>query len=151
MKHIRRKMELFIPSLLVLVLGAIVCFVFLPKWSPYTLGLLSFGLLFIGAVQHYYMFPYEYKLSVLQATAADYAPFIMLAAVVLGGMVATMLAFGGNPPSVAAIANSVPGASMMGAPANNKGASLGNNKGASFNLGGNNRKNNVASSSFKSV
>lgn len=145
-------MELFIPSLLVLVLGAIVCFVFLPKWSPYTLGLLSFGLLFIGAVQHYYMFPYEYKLSVLQATAADYAPFIMIAAVVLGGLIATMLAFGGNPPSVSAIANSVPGvSSLMGAPANNKGVSLGNNKGALFNLGGNNRKNNVASSSFKSV
>jgi hypothetical protein len=143
-------MELFIPSLLVLVLGAIVCFVFLPKWSPYTLGLLSFGLLFIGAVQHYYMFPYEYKLSVLQATAADYAPFIMIAAVVLGGLIATMLAFGANPPSVASVADSLPNVSMMGAPANNKGPN--NNKGASFNLGGNNnRKNNVASSSFKSV
>ena len=147
-------MELFIPSLLVLVLGAVVCFVFLPKWSPYTLGLLSFGLLFIGAVQHYYMFPYEYKLSVLQSTASDYAPFIMLSAVIIGGLIATMLSFGGNPPSVVAIANSIPGvSSIMGAPANNKGVSLGNNKGASasFNLGGNNRKNNVASSSFKSV
>ena len=139
-------MELFIPSLVVLVLGAVVCFVFLPKWSPYTLGLLSFGLLFIGAVQHYYMFPYEYKLSVLQSTAADYAPFIMISAVIIGGLIVTMLSFGGNPPSVAAIANSIPGvSSTMGAPANNKGTS------ASFNLGGNNRKNNVASSSFKSV
>jgi hypothetical protein len=96
------------------------------------------------------MFPYEYKLSVLQATAADYAPFIMIAAVVLGGLIATMLAFGANPPSVASVADSLPNVSMMGAPANNKGPN--NNKGASFNLGGNNnRKNNVASSSFKSV
>jgi len=107
----------------------------------------------IGMIQHYYMFPYEYKLSVLQSTAQDYAPFIMIAAVIIGGTVATMLSFGGSPPSISAINSSLP--SMT--PANNKGSSsLGNtkanNKGSSpFNLGGNNRKNNVASSSFMTV
>jgi len=97
------------------------------------------------------MFPYEYKLSVLQEAMQDYSPFIMIAAVIIGGMIATMLAFGGNPPSVGAMASSLPALpSFSGAtPANNKGA----NKGASmFNLGGNNAKrNNLASNSFKTV
>ena len=97
------------------------------------------------------MFPYEYKLSTLRQYASDYSPFIMIAAVIIGGMIATMLAFGGNPPSVTSMASSLPAMpSFSGAtPANNKGA---NNKGASFNLGGNNAKrNNLASNSFKTV
>lgn len=145
-------MELFIPSLLVLLVGAIVCFVLMPSWSPYTLGVVSFVLFAIGAFQHYSTFPYEYKLSSLQSAATDYAPFIMIAAVIIGGMIATMLTFGGNPPSVTSMASSLPAMpSFSGAtPANNKGA---NNKGASmFNLGGNNAKrNNLASNSFKTV
>jgi hypothetical protein len=145
-------MELFIPSLLVLLVGAIVCFVLMPSWSPYTLGMLSFGLLAIGIMQHYSTFPYEYKLAYLQEAAKDYSPFIMIAAVIIGGMIATMLAFGGNPPSVASMATSLPAVPSFGpsTPANNKGA---NNKGAaSFNLGGNNAKrNNLASNSFKTV
>ena len=139
-------MELFIPSLLVLLVGAIVCFVLMPSWSPYTLGVVSFVLFAIGAFQHYSMFPYEYKLSTLRQYATDYSPFIMIAAVIIGGMIATMLTFGGNPPSVTSMASSLPAMT----PANNKGA---NNKGASmFNLGGNNAKrNNLASNSFKTV
>jgi len=144
-------MELFIPSLLVLLVGAIVCFVLMPSWSPYTLGMVSFGLLAIGIMQHYSTFPYEYKLSYLKEATKDYSPFIMIAAVIIGGMIATMLAFGGNPPSVATMATSLPAMPSFGpsTPANNKGA---NNKGASFNLGGNNAKrNNLASNSFKTV
>jgi hypothetical protein len=145
-------MELFIPSLLVLVLGAIVLFVFMPKWSPYTLGLLSFALLALGLFQHYSMFPYEYKASVLQAAAQDYAPFIMIAAVILGGTIAVMLTWGGSPPSVAAVANSIPAVAAItpttvNRPANNKGASITNSI-----FGGNTaRRNNIASNSFKTV
>jgi len=143
-------MELFIPSLLVLLVGAIVCFVLMPSWSPYTLGMLSFGLFAIGVFQHYTLFPYEYKLSYLYEMTRDYSSFIMIAAVIIGGMIATMLAFGGNPPSVSDLTSSIPAMpSFSGAtPANNRGG----NKGSSFNLGGNNAKrNNLASNSFKTV
>lgn len=145
-------MEWFIPSLLVLVLSAIVCFIFMPRWSPYTLGLLSFGLFFLGVWQHYSMFPYEYKTSSLHSSLQDYAPFVMLGAVIIGGTIAVMMSWGGNPPSIAMVANSIPGvASLTGVPAN-KGASLsstGNNRGSMLGMG--NRKNNVASSSFRTV
>jgi len=145
-------MEWFIPSLLVLVLSAIVLFIFMPRWSPYTLGLLSFGLFFLGVWQHYSMFPYEYKGSSLQSSLQDYAPFVMLSAVIVGGTLAVMLSWGGNPPSVAMVANSIPGvASLTGVPAN-KGSAAGNNRGSNGSLlGMGNRKNNIASSSFKTV
>jgi hypothetical protein len=142
-------MELFIPTLLVLVLAAVVCFVFLPRMSPYTLGMLSFGFLAVGVWQHYSLFPYEYQTARLGMYLSDYAPFIMAGAVVLGGMIAVMLTFGGNPPSIAAVTNSLPampalpniGASLR--PANNKGASILNNAKRTVN--------NLASSSFKTV
>ena len=104
---------MFIPSLLVLVLAAIVCFVLLPKMSVYTLGLLSVGLFILGVWQHYQMFPYEYRASLFADLLRDYSPFVMLAAVILSGTVYMMLAYGGNPPSVAevlpAVANVIPG------------------------------------------
>jgi hypothetical protein len=150
-------MEWFIPSILVLVLSAIVCFMFLPKWSPYTLGLLSFALFFVGIWQHYSMFPYEYKNGSAGSSAQDYAPFIMIGGVILAGIIGISVVRGGSGsgPSVVAIANSIPGvASLTGTPANKGTSIFGNNtKNASIasSLGLGNRKNNIASNSFKTV
>lgn len=91
------------PSLLVLVLGAVVCFVFLPKMTPYILGVLALAMFIVGAWQHYQMFPYEYRSSVLIDLLRDYSPFVMLLAVIGGGLVALSLAFGVSPPSVAEV------------------------------------------------
>jgi hypothetical protein len=93
-------MELFIPSAIVLLLGAIVFFLVLPRLAPYVLGVLALLFFVIGAWQHYKMFPYEYSGSVLQNLLSDYTPFIMLIAVIFGGMIALMIAFGMNPPAV---------------------------------------------------
>ena len=96
-------MELFIPSLLVIVLAALVCFILLPKMTPYTIGLLSVALFAIGIWQNYKMFPYEYKSSMVLSVLKEHASFVMLLAVILGGMVIVMMIYGKSPPSIAAV------------------------------------------------
>jgi len=93
-------MELFIPSLLALVLAAIVCFFILPKASPYILGSLALAMFIVGAWQHYHMFPYEYSSSLFIDLLRDYSPFVMIIGVILGGMIALMMAFGVSPPAI---------------------------------------------------
>jgi hypothetical protein len=94
-------MEWFIPSIVVVLLGAVVFFLVLPRLAPYILGVLALLFFVIGAWQHYNMFPYEYSSSVLRGILSDYTPFIMLIAVIFGGMVALMTAFGMSPPAIA--------------------------------------------------
>jgi hypothetical protein len=146
-------MELFAPALLVLVLGAIVCFVILPKASPYILGILAIVMFFIGAWQHYSMFPYEYRMSYFTDLLRAYAPFVMLIAVIFGGLTATMLAFGVSPPNIAsvlpdAVTNILPANNSK--PANNA-TKVANNATKTTNNANNTRRNNIASSSFKTV
>ena len=160
---------MFIPSLVVIILGAIVVFFLLPKVAPYTLGSTAVLLFCVGLYQHYQTFPYEYNPSNLRETMKDYSPFLMLLATILGLVIGVMVAFGGNPPalsagmpdvsSIAAMPVSLPsigsiggnmGGNMFG---NGKNNSSGNgvNK-VSGNVGGNNgniKRNNVASTSFK--
>lgn len=128
---------MFIPSLLVLVLAAIVCFVLLPKMSVYTLGLFSIAIFMLVLWQHYQMFPYEYRASLVADLLRDYSPFVMLAAVILSGLVFVMLAYGGNPPSVAevlpAVANVIPG---MNTNVTNNAAKVANNAAKPANNGG---------------
>lgn len=94
-------MEWFIPSAIVLLLAAIVFFLVLPRLAPYVLGALALLFFIIGAWQHYSMFPYEYSGSVLQSALSQYTPFIMLVAIIFGGMIALMMSFGMNPPAIA--------------------------------------------------
>ena len=94
-------MEWFIPSAIVLLLGAVVFFVVLPRLAPYVLGVLALLFFIIGAWQHYTMFPYEYSGTVIQSALSDYAPFIMLIAIIFAGMTGMMMAFGMNPPAIA--------------------------------------------------
>ena len=144
-------MELFIPSLIALLLGAVVFFVLLPKMSPYMLGSVAV-LLFVGGVyQHYQMFPYEYSGTQLQFLLQDYAPFAMLLAVILGLTIAIMTVMGGSAPSMAAALPEMPSMpSMPSMPAMPSlfPATPGSNK---VNLSGNAKRNNLASSSFKVV
>jgi hypothetical protein len=146
-------MELFIPSLIVLVLGAIVCFVVLPKLSPYTLAMTAILLFTLGVYQHYSMFPYEYSSDRLMLTVQGYGPFIMLGAVILAVVVGIMVAFGVAPPAVTESLPPMPSLSSLPAmpslgvgnspsrPATNKG----------MNISGNAKRNNLASTSFKTV
>ena len=52
-------MELFIPSLVVLVVAAVIIFLILPKLSPYILGVLAIAFLVAGVIQHYFGIQYK--------------------------------------------------------------------------------------------
>lgn len=84
------------PSLVVLVLGAIVVFFLLPRMSPQILGFTSIVLLCIGLYQHSTSFPYEYRLSNFTDMLRDYAPFVMIGATILGLTVAIMVLIPGG-------------------------------------------------------
>ena len=140
-------MELFIPSLVILILGAIVCIAILPRMSPYTLGLLAIALFTLGVWQHYSMFPYEYTFSSSLDVLKNYSGFIMSAAVILGGVILVMLMHGGSPPSVTSL---VPTSINSLLPAN---MGIGNTSNSKSIFGGINsaKRNNIASTSFKVV
>ena len=93
-------MEWFVPSAFVLLLGALVFFIVLPKFAPYLLAAMALILFFMGAVQHYSMFPYEYRATALQAILSDYSPFLMVVAIIFGGITGVSVAFGGAPPAI---------------------------------------------------
>lgn len=136
-------MELFIPSLIALLVAAIIIYIFLPKLSPYAIGILSLVLCMYGVWQHYVTFPEEYKTSTIQAFITDYAPFIMIAAIILAAMIATtVLSSGGSSNTKSVFSNILPMTPSL-RPANNKGSM--------FNLGGNTKRNNLASTSFMTV
>jgi hypothetical protein len=157
-------MELFIPSLVVIVLGAIVVFFILPKAAPYTLGAMAALLFGVGVFQHYSTFPYEYKSASLRDMMKDYSPFLMLLATILGLVIGIMVAFGGNPPSIsesmpdmaglATMPVSLPSIGNMGSNVFGGGNSTAKNNSknslmANMGMGGNVKRNNVASTSFK--
>ena len=84
-------MELFIPSIVVLVLGALISFFLLPRMSPYVLGMLCLAMFALGVWQHYSMFPYEYRASMVTDIIKQYSGFIMLLAVIFAGIFAVVL------------------------------------------------------------
>ena len=160
-------MELFIPSLVVVVLSAFVIFVFLPKMAPYTLGFLALALFAFGIWQNYKMFPHEYRGTMILQNLKDYSPFVMVTLIIVGGMITILSIFGPAPPSIAAV---IPEA----VPANIVKATNTNVVPSFFNLSGNtnantnkpnganganatkrnnatNKGNNIASTSFKVV
>jgi hypothetical protein len=76
-------MEFFIPSLIVLLLSALVCLVLLPKLAPYVLGGAAVVMFILGIWQHYVTFPYEYKASMFTDLIREYAGFFMSLAVII--------------------------------------------------------------------
>ena len=160
-------MEFFIPSLLLLIFAGITAHFLIPKLSQYVLIVITVLIFILAVWQHYSMFPYEYTASMVTDLMKQYSGFIMLFVVIFAGVVGISLA---NNNKSSNTSNS----SSMFAPSNNSKSIvtsvtemmpqmsipalpdiLGNSKGANnkglFNLGGNNRKNNVASTSFKTV
>jgi hypothetical protein len=71
-------MELFIPSVLVLLLAAAVVFFVFPRFGAPTLALISVVLLVFGVYQHMNAFGTEYRLSTWQMSLMSYAPFVMI-------------------------------------------------------------------------
>lgn len=71
-------MELFIPSVLVLLLAAAVVFFVLPRFGAPVLALISVALLVFGIYHHINAFGTEYKLSTWHLGLVSYAPYIMI-------------------------------------------------------------------------
>ena len=80
-------MELFFPSLIVLLLSALVCFFIIPRASPFVLGILCMAMLVLGLWQHYTMFPYEYR----NLEFKDYSGYIFLIGIIFIGLIAISL------------------------------------------------------------
>lgn len=69
-------MELFLPSVIVLLLAAAVIFFLLPQFGPATLAIVSAVLLALGLYQHYNAFGTEYRFSTWQI--ASFAPYFLI-------------------------------------------------------------------------
>ena len=71
-------MELFLPSVRVLLLAAAVVLFVFPSFGPATLAIVSAILLSIGAYQHWAQFGNEYRLSTWWLGLIAYAPYVMV-------------------------------------------------------------------------
>jgi hypothetical protein len=82
------QMELFIPSLLAILIAAGIVMFLLPRLSPVILGVLALVFLLIAAYQHYTFFGSEYQLSTWQLPLLNYGPYLMI-----GGLVIFLIFF----------------------------------------------------------
>ena len=130
---------MFIPSIVVLIIGAVICFFVLPKMSPYVLGILCMVMFGLGVWQHYSMFPYEYRTSMVTDMLQQYAGFIMILAVIFAGL----LAMGLLPSSNSAGNNASSIIPEMKMPNVFSGNSSKNSSKSMFNLSGNSAGNAV--------
>ena len=76
-------MELFIPSLLAILIAAGIVMFVLPRLSPIILGIVALLFLILAAYNHYKFFGAEYQLSTWQLPLVNYAPYLLLGGLVL--------------------------------------------------------------------
>jgi len=76
-------MELFIPSILALVIAAVIVMFVLPRLSSVVLGSLALVFVIVAAYQHYNFFYTEYRQSTWQMPLVEYAPYLLLGGLVL--------------------------------------------------------------------
>jgi hypothetical protein len=76
-------MEFFIPGLLIFLLAIAIAVIIVPQMTPMIAAVLSILFLAYGVYDHYLLFAPEYRLSTWQDGIKIYAPFIMLAGIIL--------------------------------------------------------------------
>ena len=76
-------MEFFIPGLLIFIVAIVLSFVIVPRATPLIVALLSIGFLTLGVYEHYKMFSSEYRLSTWQDGLKNYAPAVMICAILI--------------------------------------------------------------------
>lgn len=91
-------MDFFIPSLLVLLISAIVVFIVVPKLGPVTMLILSIAMLSFAIMHHIRMYKSEYTLSTWPMLLSAYGPYIVLGTVLLFILFFIFSSYGG--PSV---------------------------------------------------
>ena len=77
-------MELFLPSLVILLLAGVVVFGVMPRISPFVIVVISVIFLFIAVHSHYVMFNNEYKFNLFRDQLQNIGPAIMITVIVLG-------------------------------------------------------------------
>lgn len=100
-------MEFFLPSLLVILIGTLIAFFIVPKFSPFILAILSVALLAFGIYHHYKLFGYEYKYSTWLDQFKPYAGIVMIGLIVLISVFYLIGLFGAGKPAAPAINNAV--------------------------------------------
>jgi hypothetical protein len=76
-------MELFLPSIALLLVASLIVFLVLPRIGAPILAVLSLTLLIFGVYNHYYLFYSEYRFSTWQERLKFYGPFIIIGALIL--------------------------------------------------------------------
>ena len=94
-------MELFLPSVIVLLLAAVVVFFLLPQFGPATLAIVSAALLALGLYQHYTTFSTEYRFSTWQLVS--FSPYFLI-----GGLLVIIAVFLLYTLPVSGVANAMP-------------------------------------------
>jgi hypothetical protein len=103
-------MELFIPSILAVILATVIIMFVLPRFSPVVLGVCALVLLVLAAWQHYTFFRLEYAQSTWQMPLLQYGPYVLM-----GGLVLFLLFFIVNFIGVGSAASAAPLQSMNAA------------------------------------
>lgn len=95
-------MELFIPSLLVLSLGAIIVLAVIPRITPFFIFVLTVIFFIISVYAHYMMFKHEYATTVWRDTLGQSIPAVLGTLISIGLLVSFLNIFTNikiTPPS----------------------------------------------------
>lgn len=161
-------MEFFIPGLLFFIVIVVFTFAMAPRATPMIAAVLSIVFLVFGIYDHQQRFASEYRLSTWQDGIKIYAPFLMIAGIILF-IIYGMIAFftGGSVPvpnvtipsiaeatngikdSITNAVNTISNAANNITGNNNKGNGILNNLG--FNKKNNNRGNNISRSVIEAL
>jgi hypothetical protein len=76
-------MEFFIPGLLIFLVAISIAIIIVPQTTPMIAAVFAIIFLVYGVYDHYLLFAPEYRLSTWQDGIKIYAPFIMLAGIIL--------------------------------------------------------------------
>ncbi len=96
-------MELFLPSLFVVVIAALLAFVIIPRMGSMILAITSLIALILAGFHHYNLFYSEYQLSTWQNGIGTNAPFFILGLAILFIIGAIFYMFRGGAASVASV------------------------------------------------
>lgn len=99
-------MEIFLPSLIIILLVAFFIFMVLPRMGPMVLAIVSLIALIAAGFHHYSLFASEYTLSTWQYSLAAYTPWVVLALSFVFIISAIMFMIGG-PETRASMLNTV--------------------------------------------
>jgi hypothetical protein len=100
-------MELFLPSLIIIVVAAFFAFFIVPRTGPMILAVISILALIAAGIHHYTMFASEYKLSTWQNGIGANAPYFILGLAILFILGAISFMFFGSPEQKEMIQNAI--------------------------------------------